>query len=345
MAPHHDARAALVATLFPNGVPRLICPLLTHYRDDGALDAERIRAHIAHMRPHVSAFLAPGSTGDGWEMGEDETTELLDLLVNEASRQDFALMAGVLRTAPGTVVPAITALLDRYVQGSTDPARLAARHLCGFTVTAPKGANLDQAEIRAELDAIAATGAPIAVYQLPQITDNEMAPQTVADLVARWPNVYLMKDTSGADHVVGAHPDLANLYLVRGAEGDYAGWLKDAGGPYDGLLLSTANSFAPELGAMIEALERGDRATADDISARVTAAVTALFAEAASLPFGNPFANANKAFDHHFAWGPRALDQPGPMTHSGARLPASLIERAGELLRYSGFTAGAGYLA
>lgn len=340
-----EQRDALVSTLFPDGIPRLICPLLTHYTADGSIDTKRIRAHIAHMRPHVAAFLAPGSTGDGWEMDETETIDLLDLLVDEAGKQNFGLMAGVLRTERGTVVPAMRAMLDRYTGGSTAAEDLSRRRLCGFTVTPPKGADLPQDAIRAELETIAASGAPIAIYQLPQITENEMTPDTVAALVAQYPNVYLMKDTSGADRVVLAKPDLANLFLVRGAEGEYARWIKSNGGYYNGFLLSTANSFASELGTMIQALTLGEIARADELSRRVSLVVGKLFEAAATLTFGNPFANANKAFDHHFAWGHRASDQPAPMTHSGNRLPDDLVALAGTLLADNGFVVGEGYMS
>ena len=37
-------RAALVRRLFPEGIPALWCPPLTHYTDDGGLDRDRIDA-------------------------------------------------------------------------------------------------------------------------------------------------------------------------------------------------------------------------------------------------------------------------------------------------------------
>jgi 4-hydroxy-tetrahydrodipicolinate synthase len=344
MATVHQRRSALIQTLFPQGMPRLMCPLLTHYTADGSLDTARISAHISHMRPWVSAFLAPGSTGDGWEMGASESDALLGFLAEEAQRQDFSLMAGVLRTEPGTVVPAIQAVLDRFAGGSADAAELARNKICGFTVTPPKGADLPQEIIRAELEAIARTGAPIAIYQLPQITENEMSPDTVATLVAKYPNVYLMKDTSGEDHVVLSGVDLDNLYLVRGAEGDYAKWIAANGGYYDGFLLSTANSFAAPLGEMISLLVDGKVDAATRLSQRVSRVVAAVFAEAGKLSFGNAFANANKAIDHHYAWGPATATVDPPMTHSGNRLPDSLITLAGERLAAEGFDVGGGYM-
>jgi dihydrodipicolinate synthase/N-acetylneuraminate lyase len=344
MSTVHARRAALVETLFPGGIPGLWCPLLTHYTDDVTIDTVRMAAHIRHMRPWVSGFLAPGSTGDGWEMSPAESDSLVDFLLNEAERQRFSLMIGVLRLKGGTVVPAIRDVLNRYTDGSVEAAGLAARHIAGFTVTPPGGAELTQGEILAELEAIAATGAPISIYQLPQITQNEMTPETVSHLVRRYPNVYLLKDTSGADRVVLSGTDLDNLYLVRGAEGDYAGWVKSNGGYYDGFLLSTANSFAEPLATVLSLISDGKVAEAEELSGRISRVVGAVFDAAGALSFGNPFANANKAMDHFFAWGADAGGRTPPMTHSGHRLPGELLQTAEVELTREGFLPTEGYV-
>ncbi len=340
----HDQRKDLMRTLFPEGVPRLWCALLTHYTEDSALDTRRIAAHIRHIRPWVSAVLAPGSTGDGWEMDKEEAGALLAFLTQEARRQNFSLMIGVLRTETGTVVPAIHELLDRFTGGSTDTAALAARNICGFTVTPPKGADFAQTLIHEQLDAAARTGVPMALYQLPQITENEMSPETVESLVSRYPNIYLMKDTSGEDRLACSGRDFSNLWLVRGAEGDYAKWAKSGGGYYDGFLLSTANCFAEQLASMLDLLDRGRTSEAQALSDRVSRLIRNVFDAAVPLPFGNPFTNVNKAIDHHFAWGEKAGGQPAPMTHSGSRLPDSLLVFARDQLRAGGFDIGAGYM-
>ncbi|MBS3809133.1 MAG: hypothetical protein KGY38_03125, partial [Desulfobacterales bacterium] len=151
-------------------------------------------------------------------------------------------------------------------------------------------------------------------------------------------------DTSGKDRVVRSGRDLSNLWLVRGAEGDYAQWAKDGGGYYDGFLLSTANCFAQELSAMIDRLDKGRIAEAQVLSDRVSRVIRVVFDAAADLPFGNGFTNANKAIDHHFAWGEKAGRQPAPVTHSGNRLPDSLLAFARDQLRAEGFAIGAGYM-
>lgn len=79
----HDQRETLMRTLFARGMPRLSCSLLTHYTEDGGLDKKRIAAHIRHFRPWVPAILAPGSTGDGWEMTPAQTDALLEFLATK----------------------------------------------------------------------------------------------------------------------------------------------------------------------------------------------------------------------------------------------------------------------
>ena len=74
-------------------------------------------------------------------------------------------------------------------------------------------------------------GYPIALYQLPQVTENEITPETVAELASRFPNFYLFKDTSGEDRVALADLDLQGVFLVRGAEGQYHQWPRAVGGP------------------------------------------------------------------------------------------------------------------
>jgi hypothetical protein len=56
-------RRALVARLFPAGVPRLWCPPVTHVSAARTPDAERIRTHLRGLAPHVGGLLIPGPPG------------------------------------------------------------------------------------------------------------------------------------------------------------------------------------------------------------------------------------------------------------------------------------------
>src|SRR6516162_2976189 len=91
-------RTALLAQLFPGGVPLLWCPPLTHYNSRGAIDGPRILAHLRHLSKHVKGFLIPGSTGDGWELNPDEDRQLLRVALPEVQRFGGHVLVGVLKT-------------------------------------------------------------------------------------------------------------------------------------------------------------------------------------------------------------------------------------------------------
>ena len=172
----------------------------------------------------------------------------------------------------------------------------------------PAVQELTQDQIREGLAAVLELGHPTAVYQLPQITRNEVSPESAARLAAAYPNFYLLKDTSGEDRIAQAGVDLAGVFLVRGAEGQYSRWLNTGGGPYDGFLLSSANCLSRELAAMMNHLATGDRPEADRLSSRLEQVVTGCFDIVRDYPVANPFTNANKILDHIMAYGGDARD-------------------------------------
>jgi dihydrodipicolinate synthase/N-acetylneuraminate lyase len=331
----HPARQALLRRLFPAGVPALWCPLITHYRDDGSLDRERLAAHLRHLAPQVRGFLIPGSTGDGWEMNDAEINDLLDTALAQATQLHFHLLIGVLKTDADAARQSILALRDRF-RGRPG--------IAGFTVCPPKGGGLSQRQLCEGLEKVLELGEAMALYQLPQVTQNEMSAELVADLAGRYPNFILFKDTSGADLVAMSGQDFGGAFLVRGAEGDYAKWLRTGGGPYDGFLLSTANCLAAPLQQLTKLLPNGQREEAARLSERLSGLVREVFGLVTGLPHGNAFANANKAMDHFFAHGPRAARVVPPRLHAGARLPEAVLQAVGQALDRHGFLPQQGYL-
>jgi len=342
-----DARRALVQRLFPEGIPKLWCPPLTHYTDDGALDRERIAAHLVTLAPHVKGMLVPGSTGDGWEMDATEARELLDLVLGLAGELGFQVLVGALHpeaeVAQQMVADTMAWLRERAGDGN-DLDALAESSVCGFAFCAPRGADVAQDEIRTSLAAILEFGLPSALYQLPQITENEFAPETAAALAGEYDHLYLVKDSSGGDRVAtsGLVPD--DVVLVRGAECDYVRWYAGAGGPYAGFLLSTANCFAPLLAAVIEHADAGELDEARLLSEQVSRVIAGVFELVDDLPWGNRYTNANKAIDHFLAHGPDATALAPPMLHAGVRLPQAVIDATGGLLAQLGLLPSRGYL-
>ena len=336
MSTVNTQRQALQAQLFPGGIPRLWCPTLTHFQAAHTPDPERIQAHLKALAPYVKGILVPGSTGEGWEMGDSDIRGLLDIVLDAAATAGIRVLIGVLKTSTDEVL----ACLESLEPLRTHPA------LVGVTICPPKGSELSQQALFDGLAQVLTRGWPTALYQLPQVTQNELSPETVAALIAEFANVILFKDTSGEDRVAKSGLDFGGVFLVRGAEkGGYAPWLRTNGGPYDGFLLSTANVFAPELSKMLQLLDSGERAAAEALSQTLETVVSAAFALVAEFPYGNAFANANKVLDHCRAYGDDALAVEPPLLYSGVRLPQHFITDGIVLLRAHGLLPEKGYLA
>jgi dihydrodipicolinate synthase/N-acetylneuraminate lyase len=338
-------RSQLLAGLFPEGVPKLWCPALTHYDRDGRIDTERIAAHLQHMSANVKGFLIPGSTGDGWELDDTETRQLLRLAIEQAGALGFHLLIGVLKPDPDGGLKIFWETIDWIESRMEDNAlnSLAKAHVSGFVICPPRGKDVSQDEMERWFETILKAGIPTALYQLPQVTQNEISSNLVSEMATRFSNFIMFKDSSGADRVVSSGKDLDGVFTVRGAEGDYAKWLKTAGGKYDGFLLSTANCFAKEFCEMIRDLSEGRVDSANKISERLAATVTAVFNLVSPFPDGNAFANANKAMDHFFAYGPKAATVRLPRLHAGSSLPTEMIVETGKILDRYGLMPTKGY--
>jgi dihydrodipicolinate synthase/N-acetylneuraminate lyase len=342
-----DIRAGLMAELFPRGVPRLWCPLLTHYDDDGSIDLNRMSAHLAHLSRWVKGYLIPGTTGDGWELNDRETMEIVRFSVAEARKRDLVLLIGVLRPETAEVervLNEIISLIEAITGRKEITGCLSAARIAAFTICPPKGQALTQDGIENDLSRVLDRGLPTALYQLPQVTENEIGPPAFERLVEKYANLVFFKDTSGNDRVALSAVDKGGVFLTRGAEGDYAQWLKGAGGPYDGFLLSTANCFPEDLLTVIENSEIGNIRAARETSDRVTSAFHRVFALVQPMAYGNAFTNANKAIDHYFAFGPSARKKEGPVLHAGVRMSEDTISATGDILAHLDFMPRKGYL-
>ncbi len=335
MSSNAAGRHTLHAQLFPQGIPRLWCPTLTHFRAAREPDPARIRAHLTSLAPSVRGILVPGSTGEGWEMNDADIRGLLAIVLEAARELGIRVLIGLLKTNVDEMLAGLDALDDFR----SHPA------VAGFTVCPPKGSDLSQSEIRDGLARVLARGQATALYQLPQVTQNEMSPETVASLAGEFPNFILFKDTSGGDRVALSGLDLGGVFMVRGAEaGGYAQWPRQAGGPYDGFLLSTANVFAPQLAELLRFIDADDVVAAQALSAKLVEMVSSAFAIVTGFPEGNAFANANKSLDHCLAHGVAAVRTEPPLLYAGARLPVAFIEKTAEILRASEFLPAHGYL-
>jgi dihydrodipicolinate synthase/N-acetylneuraminate lyase len=310
-----------------------------------------MEAHLNHLAPWVQGYLIPGSTGDGWELTDRESEQVLELALNQAGALGCHLLIGVLKRTGSeaqTSLHRISKRLRARTGTDTDDMNvcLEKARVCGFTVCPPTGKGLTQEEMAGALAPLLESGVPIALYQLPQITGNEMSPELVAEFGGRYENFLFFKDSSGGDRVAnsGTGAAISEVFLVRGAEGDYARWFKAGGGPYDGFLLSTANCLAEPLHNLIVHLNAKRLSEANVLSDKLTDLVQEAFRLIGTVRDGNAFANANKAMDHFFAYGPKAASVAPPRLHAGSQLPAEVIRATGALLDRFGMMPKKGYL-
>lgn len=269
-------------------------------------------------------------------MNDADIRTLLGIVLDAAAESGMRVLIGVLKTG----VDEMLACVDAMEEFRAHPA------VVGLTICPPKGAALTQVEIADSLRRVLARGWATALYQLPQITQNEMSAETVAALAAEFPNFILFKDTSGTDRVAQSGLDFGGVFMVRGAEvGGYARWSRAVGGSYDGFLLSSANVFAGELAEMLRLLDGGDLFAAHALSAKLEEVVSAAFAIVTGFPHGNAFTNANKVLDHCLAHGEHATRVEPPLLYGGVRLPMDFVAQAVELLRKHALLPARGYLA
>jgi len=343
-----QARSDIVQRHFPGGIPKLWCPALTHFSRQGCLDEVRTRYHWQHISPYVKGVLVPGSTGEGWEMTDDDIRRLLETVLDIGQEMNMRMLIGVLKTDLASMLECIDttlAFLRHRTGASAADEALLRSNVAGFTVCPPKGSQLSQSALADALTAVADRGVPLAFYQLPQVTGNELTAETIQTLAARFPGFYLFKDTSGKDLVVRSNLNLHGIFLVRGAEGDYHRWLTNAGGPYHGFLLSSSNVFAEQLTAIRSMLDEGQAHAAAALSKRIGKVIEECFRLVKGFPAGNAFTNANKILDHIMASGEECLHRDPPLLYSGVRLPVEFIEHAAGLLRQEELFPARGYIA
>jgi dihydrodipicolinate synthase/N-acetylneuraminate lyase len=251
--------------------------------------------------------------------------------------RDTKLLFGALRATTDGVIE----WAQRF-EASLEQEGAVAGEYVGLAICPPIDANAGQAAILRHYQAILdQTNSPLAVYQLPQVTLCSIEPDTMR-VLAEHPRVTMFKDTSGLDAV--ASTGVTGVTMVRGAEGSSLENLSPVG-LYDGWLLSTGNAFGPILRRILELNEHGEHERALRISDVLSLSVKMLFEEAATVPFGNPFSNANRAVDHLWAHGRSWRLRPPPLTASGNELPEHLLIAAEDIVGRFPALAEIGYLS
>lgn len=326
-------------------------PVITHYHADGSIDRDRMLSHARQIHPHTRLWMLAGTTGDGWLHSLSQYRQLVEYgCIVAAQTPQPTVLVGALQPDTRGVIERIEVLKDRLgiTRGAVLEDNLPLLKQWGFagvTVCAPVGEQVTQDQIEDHISLICQVSAlPIVVYQLPQVTRNLIAPQTLVKLVQRFPQIILFKDSGGADEIARSGLLADSLVLVRGAEGNYLEVLKKVGGWYDGWLLSTGNAFAPQLTEIQRYYNQGDYHSAAQVSQALSRVVQQVFALAQDLPTGNPFSNANRAVDHLLAYGKSWRDYPLPVLLDGSCLPVDFIARVETLIAAFPLVFDVGYL-
>lgn len=337
-------RHELQQAAFGSGPDPLWVPLLSHYAPDtGPVRFDRLRthAHIQAVRPYASQFLIAGLTGDGWEMAEPQFRQLLEWLrSNDVFDIDCRVLIGTPGRTTDEVLECIRTVSDALPDLGQPPSPFV-----GIVVCPPVNETANQDQIEAHFRTVLDnTTMPVAVYQLPRVTGCRIQPKTLQKLALDEPRVILFVDSSGPDFIAKSGTYLDDLILVRGADGGYAEALEPIG-PYDGLLVSTANVFARELREILDLLSGGAGDAARAKSADLAGLAKRLFAAVGSLPVGNTFANANRIVDHFLACGAQWNQLEPPLLHNGSTYELDLMTEMARIVNEAIGLPHTGYLA
>lgn len=348
------ARKGRMESLFPKGeAPLLWCPVLAHYNNDGTLDTARMLAHQSWLvRNGVSGFLVPGSTGDGWDMSMEEKLEFLRVC-REIAAEIRTQTVGLDR-APYLLAGALEADEAQTIQCMDRMKSQASNDILGFCVCPPRGIS-DTMQMERSLSQFLERGYPVAVYQLPQVTQVTMPVDLLRRLADKYEGFLFFKDSSGKDEMALSGVGLDGVFMVRGAEGSYAEWLANPiPSGYHGFLLSTANVYPGWLTSLISKISAGaaggNLLAAAEISTRISRVTDAAFGlvtgDMAADLGGNAFTNSAKAVDFWMAFGRQGMTEgrPLPLLKSGKRLPQLLVEKVGEALKEEGLMPETGYM-
>jgi 4-hydroxy-tetrahydrodipicolinate synthase len=229
---------------------RVLTAMVTPIAPDGSIDFDVAIAVAEHLiAGGCDGLVLAGSTGEGSSLSD---TEKLELFACIAGAVDVPVLAG--STSSDT---AHSVFLTSQVE---------ATGATGILATTPAYARPSQAGIAAHFGAIAeSTELPIMLYDIPSRTGRKIAPSTTVDLVRSYSNIVAVKDASGdlvsAAHVKALIGDSLDLY-----SGDDSVLLPFMAIGAIGIVSVAAHWAAGEFALLVQAVERGDWASARQVN-------------------------------------------------------------------------------
>ena len=176
--------------------------------------------------------------------------ERIDIMTRTAARiGNRAFLVGIGAAAPTDVVPLGRAALDAGARAV----------LLSMPVFFPYA----QDDLEAFcLDAAAAIGGPVLLYDLPSFT-TPLATETILSLLHGAPHVIGIKDSSGKRDRLGALADARGTQPWRLMVGDDAVLVDAMAAGWDGVISGTSGAYPELMLAVMRAARAGDHATLD----------------------------------------------------------------------------------
>jgi 4-hydroxy-tetrahydrodipicolinate synthase len=270
--------------------------MVSPMRPDGSLDTEGARRLAEHLvATGHDGIVVNGTTGESATLSDDESLEMVRLVADTVGDR-AEVVAGVGSNATAHSVSMARRAVDA---GAT-----------GLLLVTPYYNKPTQAGVVAHCRAVAeVTDLPVMLYDIPGRTGIPFTTETLREL-ATVPSIVAVKDAKGDPWASTKVMATTDLIYFSGADATTLPWLSLGA---VGTVSVVGHVAGREYAAMIEAVDRGDLATARDIHRRLIPAVDAIM----STSQGAIMAKA-------------ALVELGVIEHATVRLP--LVESPPEHL-------------
>jgi 4-hydroxy-tetrahydrodipicolinate synthase len=270
--------------------------MVSPMRPDGSLDTEGARRLAEHLvATGHDGIVVNGTTGESATLSEDESLEMVRLVADTVGDR-AEVVAGVGSNATAHSVSMARRAVDA---GAT-----------GLLLVTPYYNKPTQAGVVAHCRAVAeVTDLPVMLYDIPGRTGIPFTTETLREL-ATVPSIVAVKDAKGDPWASTKVMATTDLIYFSGDDATTLPWLSLGA---VGTVSVVGHVAGREYAAMIEAVDRGDLATARDIHRRLIPAVDAIM----STSQGAIMAKA-------------ALVELGVIEHATVRLP--LVESPPEHL-------------
>jgi 4-hydroxy-tetrahydrodipicolinate synthase len=233
----------------------ILAAVATPFKTDQRIDERRLRRLVDTLvAGGVHGLVPGGSTGEFAALTNDERRRLLEIVID----QDAGRVPVIAHTGAITTAEAVALTAHAVEVGSA-----------AVLVLPPYKDRLSIAETSGYFRAIAdSVSVPVVVYNLPLATGVNLAPEDIAAMHERSPNISYVKDTSGDFHqLTRAIHDFGDLFTTL------VGWdtmlLAALAEGAAGCILGAMNLTVQPIVALYEAVQSGDLATAQRVWDRV----------------------------------------------------------------------------